>query len=71
MYRAVMDGIGKPVVFNICTLGALIGLTRVISRESILRVLETKIPAGFLEMNTKAFEIGLQLVENASEKKET
>jgi len=71
MYRAVMDGIGKPVVFNICTLGALIGLTRVISKESILRVLETKIPAGFLEMNTKAFEIGLQLVENASGKPET
>ena len=70
MYRAVMDGIGKPVVFNICTLGALIGLTRVISRESILRVLETKIPAAFLEMNTKAFEIGLQLVENASGRSE-
>ena len=68
MYRAVMDGIGKPVVFNICTRGALIGLTHVISKESILRVLETKIPAGFLEMNTKAFEIGLRLVENASVK---
>ena len=65
MYRAVMDGIGKAVVFNICTLGALIGLTHVISKESILRVLETKIPAGFLEMNTKAFEIGLRLVENS------
>ena len=65
MYRAVMDGIGKPVVFNICALGALIGLTHVISKESILRVLETKIPAGFLEMNTKAFEIGLRLAENS------
>ncbi len=65
MYRTVMDGIGKPVVFNICTLGALIGLTRVISKESILKVLETKIPAGFLELNRKALEMGLRLVEGA------
>jgi 2-oxoglutarate ferredoxin oxidoreductase subunit gamma len=65
MYRAVMDAIGKPVVFNICTLGALIGLTQVVTKESILKVLETKIPAGFLEMNAKAFELGLRLVENA------
>jgi 2-oxoglutarate ferredoxin oxidoreductase subunit gamma len=70
MYRAVMDAIGKPVVFNICTLGALIGLTQVVTKKSILKVLETKIPAGFLEMNTKAFEIGQQLVENASGRSE-
>ena len=68
MYRAVMDGIGKPVVFNICTLGALIGLTHVISQESILKVLETKIPPGFLGMNIKAFEIGMQLAQNTSGK---
>ena len=68
MYRAVMDEIGKPVVFNICTLGALVGLTEVISKESVLRVLETRIPAGFLELNTRAFEIGLGLVERSSVK---
>jgi 2-oxoglutarate ferredoxin oxidoreductase subunit gamma len=62
MYRAVMDAIGKPVVFNICT--------QVVTKKSILKVLETKIPAGFLEMNTKAFEIGQQLVENASGRSE-
>jgi 2-oxoglutarate ferredoxin oxidoreductase subunit gamma len=71
MYRAVMDEIGKPVVFNICTLGALIGLTHVVGKEAILKVLEGKIPAGFLEMNRKAFEMGLQLVENASANSET
>ncbi len=68
MYRAVMDAIGKPVVFNICMLGALIGLIQVISTESILKVLETKIPAGFLEMNRKAFELGYQLAEDSRDK---
>ena len=30
MYDKVMEKIGKPVVFNICVLGALIGITEVI-----------------------------------------
>ena len=64
MYKAVMDEIGKPIVFNICMLGALIGLSGLVRADSILKVLETKIPAEFLDMNKKAFDIGLKLVEN-------
>jgi 2-oxoglutarate ferredoxin oxidoreductase subunit gamma len=63
MYKSVLDAIGKPVVFNICMLGAMIGLTHIVRTESIIKVLEAKIPSGFLEMNRKALEIGLQLVE--------
>jgi len=63
MYKAVMDKIGKPIVFNICMLGALIGLTDLVKAESILRVLESKIPAEFLDMNREAFDIGLRLAE--------
>jgi 2-oxoglutarate ferredoxin oxidoreductase subunit gamma len=63
MYRAVMDKIGKPIVFNICMLGAMIGLTNLVRTESIMGALETRIPADFLEMNKKALEIGLQLAD--------
>jgi 2-oxoglutarate ferredoxin oxidoreductase subunit gamma len=63
MYETVMGQIGKPIVFNICMLGALIGLTRVVKIESILKVLETKIPYGFLEMNKQALQIGMELTE--------
>ncbi len=68
MYKAVMDGIGKPVVFNICMLGAVIGLTRIFKKDSILKVLESKIPAGFLEMNKKALDLGLQLADASASK---
>jgi 2-oxoglutarate ferredoxin oxidoreductase subunit gamma len=61
MYKAVMETIKEPIVFNICMLGALVGLTDMIRPESIIKVLETKVPAGFLEMNQKAFDIGLAL----------
>jgi 2-oxoglutarate ferredoxin oxidoreductase subunit gamma len=62
MYEAVMEQIGKPIVFNICMLGAFIGLAGLVKAASIMKVLETKIPAGFLEMNKQALEIGLKLV---------
>jgi 2-oxoglutarate ferredoxin oxidoreductase subunit gamma len=63
LYRTVMDEIGKPIVFNICMLGAVIGLTEVVEPESIMKTLETRIPADFLNMNRKALEMGLALVK--------
>ena len=65
MYKAVMDEIGKPIVFNICMLGTIIGLTDLVRSESIMKTLETRIPSGFLEMNRKALELGIALGENA------
>ena len=62
MYEAVANEIGKPIVFNICMLGALIGLTRLIQPESVERVLETRIPAQSLKMNRTALHLGLGMV---------
>lgn len=61
MYQTVMDKIGKPVVLNICMLGAVIGLTRVVRPESVRQMLERRIAPAFLDMNREAFELGLQL----------
>ena len=61
MYETVMEKIGKPIVFNICMLGTIIGLTELVQPESIMKTLETRIPPGFLDMNRKALEVGLEL----------
>ena len=61
MYETVMDKIGKPIVFNICMLGALLAVTELISPDSIMKVLETRIPSGFLDMNREALDIGMEL----------
>lgn len=66
MYASVMDRIGKPIVFNICMLGAFVGLTGLVTVKSILKVLETKIPPGFLKINREALDIGLGLPRNRS-----
>ncbi|MGA6925476.1 MAG: 2-oxoacid:acceptor oxidoreductase family protein [Desulfosarcina sp.] len=66
MYETVMERIGKPIVFNICMLGAVVGLTELVRPESIIKVLETRIPSGFLDMNRQALELGLALGRNAA-----
>jgi len=64
MYKEVMDKIGKPIVFNICMLGALISLTQLIKQGSIMKVLESRIPAPFLDLNNRALELGQKIAEN-------
>jgi 2-oxoglutarate ferredoxin oxidoreductase subunit gamma len=66
MYDTVMEKIGKPIVFNICMLGALLGATRLVQAQSILKVLETSIPKDFMEMNKKALELGMEMGESAA-----
>ncbi|MEJ2095609.1 MAG: 2-oxoacid:acceptor oxidoreductase family protein [Deltaproteobacteria bacterium] len=61
MYQTVMTEIGKPIVFNICMLGALVALTEVVRPESVMQAIQTRIPVNFRQMNRTAFELGLKL----------
>ena len=61
MYDAVIDKIGKPIVFNICMLGAVIAITELIDPESIMKALQNRIPPDFLDMNRKALDLGIEL----------
>jgi 2-oxoglutarate ferredoxin oxidoreductase subunit gamma len=65
MYQNVMDKIGKPIVFNICMLGAVIALTNLVKPDSVMQTLATRIPAGFLDMNRQALELGMSLGDQA------
>jgi 2-oxoglutarate ferredoxin oxidoreductase subunit gamma len=64
MYEAVMEDIGRPIVLNICMLGALIGLTELVKAESLMKALEQKIDTKFFDLNKKALEIGLRLANH-------
>lgn len=64
MHQAVMEKIGKPIVFNICMLGAVISLTDLVKSESIMKALKNRIPSSFLEMNRKALDLGMELAED-------
>jgi len=61
MYEKVMEEIGKPVVFNICVLGALIGVTGLLQAASVKSTIAERVPQDFVEMNNRAFDLGVML----------
>lgn len=61
LYNKVMEEIGKPVVFNIAILGALLGIYPVVKKESVVKVLERRFPAALQAGNLKALELGLEV----------
>ena len=64
IYLTVMEKIGNPIVFNICMLGVVIRMADLVKAESIMKVLKDRIPSSFLEMNLKALDLGMKLVED-------
>ena len=66
MYETVMEKVGKPIVYNICVLGTVLGLTQLVSTESILKVLEKRVPPDLLQLNKTALECGLGLAAASS-----
>jgi 2-oxoglutarate ferredoxin oxidoreductase subunit gamma len=64
MYDTVMEKIGKPIVFNICVLGTLLGIADIVRSESVMKVIKTRVPADFVTMNNRALDIGLILGAN-------
>ena len=61
MYETVIEKIGKPVVFNICVLGALLGITEILQPQSVMAAVADRVPKDFLTMNNRAFDLGLVL----------
>ncbi len=66
MHQTVMEKIGKPIVFNIFMLGVVISMTQLLKPESIIKVLETRIPSGFLAMNRQALNHGMAMGDEFS-----
>ncbi len=65
MYQRVLEKIGNPVVFNICMLGALLGLTQLIRTEAIQDVLAKRVPSAVLQINMRALALGTELIDPA------
>ena len=61
--RTAKDEIGREIVANVVALGAMIALTDVVSRESGLKAVLSKVPKAFLELNEKAYNAGFEKVK--------
>lgn len=63
MYQTVMEKIGKPIVFNICMLGAVIRLTGLVKPQSIMKVLHTRLQKDVIAINQEALNLGIGLAD--------
>lgn len=59
------DELGKALFANIVALGALVGLTKIVSKEAIVKAVLAKVPKGTEAKNEKALELGMALAEKA------
>ena len=66
MYDTVVKEIGKPIVYSVCVLGALIGATGICKPESAINIIKDAMPAAFFDMNQKALELGISMGKAAA-----
>jgi len=59
------EAVGKTMVANIVSLGAIVGLSKVVSRQSIERAILARVPKGTEDLNRRALEAGFALVGSA------
>lgn len=68
LYETVMETFGKPQVFNICVMGALVHLTGVVTPEALEKTLAERFAPQFQANNKKALELGISLAKQAAVK---
>lgn len=56
----IAEGLGSRMAANVVTLGYLVGLTGIVSEESVIEAIRSTLKAGIVEMNLKAFDAGVQ-----------
>lgn len=69
--RTAKENLGTPVVANIIALGAIVSLTKIVSRESLIEAIKSKSPKAMLDLNLRAVALGFDLArkEKRSKKK--
>ena len=58
-----INDIGIKIVANIVMVRAITKITKVISKEAVMKAIEDSVPNGTEEKNIQAFEAGYALVE--------
>ncbi|HWR29077.1 MAG TPA: 2-oxoacid:acceptor oxidoreductase family protein, partial [Negativicutes bacterium] len=62
--KAAKDELGRDMFANIIALGAIVGLTKTVSRESLVAAVLARVPKGTEDKNRKAIDIGFALVKD-------
>lgn len=63
LVRSARENIGRVMTTNIISLGALVGISGVVNRQSLEKAVLNRVPKGTEQLNLKALELGFQLAE--------
>lgn len=66
--RVAAEELKRRIVANMVMLGALVGVTSVISEEALEAAVKESVPQGTEELNVKALEWGLSLAREIAER---
>ncbi len=57
--------LGKPMVTNIVALGAIVEITKIISKDSLEKAVLERVPKGTEDLNKKALSMGYSIAQNS------
>ncbi|MDF2520789.1 MAG: 2-oxoglutarate ferredoxin oxidoreductase subunit gamma [Clostridia bacterium] len=60
-----VDVLGKPMVTNIVALGAIVGVTKIVSTSALEAAVLKRVPKGTEDLNRKALTLGFEMAEKA------
>jgi len=63
LVRTAREKIGRVMTTNIISLGALVGISQVVSAKSLEKAVLNRVPKGTEQLNLKALELGFRLAE--------
>ena len=61
--RLVREELGTTLPTNICFLGALVGISKIVNIDSVKKAILNRVPEKSGSINLKAFELGFSLVK--------
>lgn len=61
--KIVREELGTTLPTNICSLGALVGISKIVSIDSVKKAILNRVPEKSGSINLKAFELGFSLIK--------
>ncbi|MEJ2635917.1 MAG: 2-oxoacid:acceptor oxidoreductase family protein [Calditrichia bacterium] len=68
LVRTAREKVGKTMTTNIVSLGALVGLSGVVSRKALEKAVLARVPKGTEKLNLLALKLGYELAEEIKER---
>ncbi len=65
LVRTAQEKVGRKMTTNIVSLGALVGISRVVSPQALEKAVLSRVPKGTEDLNLKALQYGLELAEQS------